>query len=73
MKFHAWMKSSLSMMKCLLLFTRFSRDEISPRDELIPVQKTATKFHPGMKKGKKDVQAFNPRMNFAMSMFLLIF
>ena len=27
------MKSSLSMVKCLLLFTRFSRDEISSRDE----------------------------------------
>ena len=73
MKFHPWMKSSLSMMKCLLLFTRFSRDETSSRDELIPVQKTVTKFHPGMKKGKKDVQALHPGMNFAMSMFLLIF
>ena len=27
------MKSSLSMVKCLLLFTRFCRDEISSRDE----------------------------------------
>ena len=27
------MKSSLSMVKCLLLFTRFGRDEISSRDE----------------------------------------
>ena len=28
-----WMKSSLSMVKCLLLFTRFCRDEISSRDD----------------------------------------
>ena len=27
------MKSSLSMVKCLLLFTRFCRDELSSRDE----------------------------------------
>ena len=32
-KFHPGMKSSLSMVKCLLLFTRFCRDEISSRDE----------------------------------------
>ena len=44
------MKSSLSMVKCLLLFTRFCRDKISSRDELIPVKKTGMKFPPGMKK-----------------------
>ena len=44
------MKSSLSMVKCLLLFTRFYRDEISFRDELISVKKTGMKFHPGRKK-----------------------
>ena len=33
MKFHPGMKSSLSMKKCLLLFTRFCRDEISSRAE----------------------------------------
>ena len=49
------MKSSLSMVKCLSLFTRFCRDEISSRDELIPVKKTGMKFQPGMKKRKKDV------------------
>ena len=49
------MKSSLSMVKCLLLFTRFCRDKISSRDELIPVKKTGMKFPPGMKKRKKDV------------------
>ena len=43
-------KSSLSMVKSLLLFTRFCRDEISSRDELIPVKKTGMKFHRGMKK-----------------------
>ena len=46
-------KSSLSMVKCLLLFTHFCRDEISSRDELIPVKKTEMKFHPEMKKKKK--------------------
>ena len=44
------MKSSLSKVKCLLLFTRFCRDEISSRDQLIPVKKTELNFHPGMKK-----------------------
>ena len=33
----------------------FYRDEISSRDELIPVKKTGMKFHSGMKKRKKDV------------------
>ena len=50
-----WTKSSLSMVKCLLLFTRFCRDEISSRDELIPVKETGMKFHTGMKKIKKVV------------------
>ena len=36
-------KSSLSMMKCLLLFTRSCRDEISFQDELISVKKTGMK------------------------------
>ena len=45
------MKSFLSMVKCLLLFTRFCRDEISFRDKLIG--KTGMKFHPGMIKRKK--------------------
>ena len=52
-KFHPGMKSSLSMMTCLLLFTRFCRDEISSRDELVLVRVrlhvTETKFYPGMK------------------------
>ena len=43
------MNSSLPMVKCFLLFTRFCRDEISSRDELIPVKKRGMKFHPGMK------------------------
>ena len=50
MKFHPGMKSSLSMVKRLLLCARFCRDEILSRDELIPVKKTGMKFHPGMKK-----------------------
>ena len=48
-----WTKSSLSIVKCLLLFTRFCRDEISSRDEFIPVKKTGKNFHPKMKKEKK--------------------
>ena len=49
------MKSSLSMVKCLFLFTYFCRDEISFRDELIPVKKTEIKIHPVIKKRKKRV------------------
>ena len=47
------MKSSLSMVKCLLLFTRFCRDEIFSQDELISVKKTRMKFHSEIKKKKK--------------------
>ena len=39
----------------LTVYTFFCRDEISSRDELIPVKKTRMKFHLGMKKRKKDV------------------
>ena len=46
-------KSSLSMVKYLLLFTHICRNVISSQDELIPVKKTEMKFHPGMKKKKK--------------------
>ena len=56
------MKSSLSVVKCLLLLTRFCRDETSYRNELIPVKKTGMKFHPGMKKRKKDVETLHPGM-----------
>ena len=47
-KFHHGMKSSLSMVKCDLLFTRFSQDEIYSRNG----------------KKKKDVQTLHPRMKF---------
>ena len=67
------MKSSLSMVKCILLFTRFCRDEISSWDELIPGWKTGMKFHPRMKKRKKTRKDFIPGWNFKMSMFLIIF
>ena len=46
------------MMKCLLLFTRFRQDEISTRDELIPLKKAGMKFHPGMKKILKVCKHF---------------
>ena len=39
----------LSMVKCLLLFTSFCRDEISSPDELISIKKTGMKFHSGIK------------------------
>ena len=42
------MKSFLSMVKCLLLFTRFCRDEISSRDDK-KKKKTCKHFRPGMK------------------------
>ena len=46
------MNLSLSMVKCLILLTRFCRDEISFWDKLMPVKKQ-TKFHSRMKKRKK--------------------
>ena len=67
------MKSCLSMVKCLLLITRFCRDEISSPHELIPFKKTGMKFHPGMKKRKKTCKHFILGWNFKMSMFFLIF
>ena len=66
------MKSSLFMLRCLLLFTCFCRDEISSQDELILVKKTGMKFHPELK-GKKDVLKLIMGWNFTMSMFLLNF
>ena len=62
-KFHPRMKSSLSMVKCLLLFTRFCRDEISSRDE-----RRGWNFIPGWKKEKKKCKHFIPGWNFKMSM-----
>ena len=56
------MESSMSMVKCLLLFTRFCRDEISSRDE-----------RQGWKKEKKTCKHFILGWNFKMSMFFLIF
>ena len=53
LKFHPGMKSSLSMVKCLLLFTRFCRDEISSRDE-----RQGWDFIPGWKKEKKTCKHF---------------
>ena len=41
--------SSLCPVKVLMVFTRFRRDEISSRDEFIPVFRTGMRFHPGMK------------------------
>ena len=43
------MSSSLCPVKVLMVFTRFRRDEISSRDEFIPVFRTGMRFHPGMK------------------------
>ena len=70
-KFHPRMKSTLSMMKCLLPFTRFGQDEVSTRNELIPVKKAGMKFHSGMK--KKMYKHFMCKPNFTMSIFLLNF
>ena len=44
------MKSSLSLVKCLLLFTRFCGDQIPSRDELIPVKKHSKHPLPHKKK-----------------------
>ena len=54
-KFHPGIKSSLSIVKYFLLFSCFCRDEISSWKEHNPVKKTGMRFHPGMKKRKKDV------------------
>ena len=67
------MKSPLSMVKCLLLFTRFCRNEISSRDELILGWKTGMSFHPVMIKRKKTCKHFIQGLNFKMSMFLINF
>ena len=68
------MKSSLSMMKCLLLFTCCCQDEISTWDELIPVKKTGVKFHPGTKKKEKNTcKHLIQGWNFKMSMFFFNF
>ena len=62
------MKSSLSMVKCLLLFTLFCPDEISSRNELISVKKTRIKFHSGMKKRRKKIwKHFILGQNFKMN------
>ena len=47
------MKSSLSMVKRLLLFLYFWQDEISSRDEIIPVKKAEIEFHCWMEKRQK--------------------
>ena len=53
-------KSSLSMVKCLLLLTRFCRDEISSRDEITPVKKTDEISSRDEKKEKKTCKHFIP-------------
>ena len=63
------MKSSLSMVECLLLFTRFCRDKIGSRDErqgwnFIPERKIGMKFHLGMEKRKNNVLTLHPGMKF---------
>ena len=62
------MKSSLSIVKCLLLFTRFCQDEISSLDE-----RQGWDFIPGWKKEKKTCKHFILGWNFKMSMFLINF
>ena len=61
------------MMKCLLLFTRFRQDEISTRDELIPLKKAGMKFHPGMKKILKVCKHFARDEILQWACFYLIF
>ena len=65
------MKSSLSVVKCLLLFTCFCRDKISSRDELIPVKKAGMKFHLGMK--KRSVNTSSADEILQQACFYLIF
>ena len=58
------MKSFLSMVKCLLLFTRFCRDEISSRDKLIAVKDRDEISSGDDKKKKKTCKHFRPGMKF---------
>ena len=51
------MKLSLSMVKCLSLFTRFCRNKISSQNELIP----GWNFIPGWKKEKKTSRLTSSR------------
>ena len=60
-KFHTRTKSLISMVKCLLLFTRFCRDEISSRDEILSPYE------------KKTCKHFIPGWNYKMSMFFFYF
>ena len=46
------LSSSRSSHKALIVFTCFSRVEISPRGEFIPGWKTGMRFHPGLKMQK---------------------
>ena len=67
------MKSSLFIVKCLLRFTRFCRDEIWSRDELISVKKAGMKFHPGMKKRQKrrvNTSSLNEILKWACFFFI---
>ena len=67
-KFHPGMKSSLSMVKCLLLFTRSCRDEISSPDE-----RQGWNFIPGWKTLKKTCKHFILGRNFKISMLFINF
>ena len=61
-------------MSLTVLFTRFCRDEISPRDELIHVKKTGMKFHFGIKKKKKRrINTSSRDENLKRAFFFLIF
>ena len=64
------MKSSLSMVKCLLLFTRFRQDEILSWDEYI-VLKDRDEISSRYEKKKKMCKNFILESNSTMSMFLI--
>ena len=65
------MKSSLSIVKCLLLFTRFCRDKISSQDELIPLKTTGMKFHPGMKKRRVNTSSPDEILKWVCFFFII--
>ena len=67
------MKWSLSMVKCLLLFTCICWVDISSLVEVIPVKKTGWEFIPGWKKEKNMCKHFITGWNFTTIMFLLYF
>ena len=74
MNFHPGMKSFPSLVKCLLLFICFSRDEILSQNKFIPVKNREMKFHFAIiKNTKRRVNILLRDGNLKWACFYLIF